>query len=209
MNTPKEVLIAPKVGIMYDIETLGLGVRSVIWEHAMISFSLDDPTNYVRLYQQFLPQQPQLDLLIDSRKVEIKNIGYLVRGSEASRNRYISALDGDGSGDYDDLRAFLNAFVREFEQMTVGLQPSEYIFICKGLNFDVPMIQDLLTSFGIKCPWHYQSVHCLRTTMRDAGLDQHSIPVADGLLLHSALDDCKHQINLWVAAQKLLATGRV
>lgn len=193
-----------KVGVMIDIETLSLKTGAVVWEAAMISFPLDDPETHVREFEIFLPIQPQLDLL-QPRKIDAQTLGYWMKKPEAARLRILNAIEGN----YDDLAAFLRRLVREFEAMTEGLEKDEYITICKGLNFDIPVLVSLFDSFGIEAPWHYQTLHCLRSTMRDAGLDQYSIPFPENLVQHQALADCVHQINLWTAAQKMIATGRV
>lgn len=198
-------IVEPKVIVMIDLETLGLGADSVIWEAAMVSVAYDDPTTYVREFQTFLPIQPQLDLIGARRKIDAETLGYWLEKPEESRLRLKEAIFGD----YDDLAALVRSIERAFKEMIVGLKNDEYIVVCKGLNFDVPLLTSLFASFGIKAPWYYRGLHCLRSTMRDAGLDQFSIPFIDGGIAHQALWDCKHQLNLWVASQKLLATGRL
>lgn len=194
--------MAHKVGIMIDIETLSLAAQAVIWEIGMVSFSLDDPSTYVREFRISLPIQPQLDM---NRKIDASTLGYWFKKPESAR----AAIQDSIEGNYDDLVAFVRRFIREFDTMRAGLGDTEYLTICKGLNFDVPLLTDLITACGETVPWFYRSLNCLRSMSVAADLDINSIPFKDGLTPHRALDDAKHQIHLWDLIQTKLGTGKL
>lgn len=199
----KSDYVIPKVGIMCDIESLALGVRPVITQIAFYSFSMDDPETIVRHVWNYLPIQPQLELL-PPRVIQAKTIGWWLQQSDEARRKMLESMDGD----FTDLQALLRHTVREFGFMVEGLKPGEYELIARGPQFDIAAFETLLQECGVEVPWGYATIRDLRTKMSDAMITTNDVAKPDGFISHQAGWDCIYQIKCWAEANRLLGAAR-
>lgn len=182
-----------RIGIMTDIETLGIGPRSVITQWAFIAFDLDDPDTIIKEVHEFLPIQPQFAF---NRQVSGGTLIYWITHPEEAARMAFKANDGN---DLDELLAVIRSVTRKVEQ--VIHDADDYEVWARGPQFDIVNIESLLEDIGEPAPWQYNKIMDLRTTMRAAGLASADVDNT-GIIPHVALDDCRFQIRCYVEAMR-------
>jgi hypothetical protein len=63
-----------------------------------------------------------------------------------------------------------------------------------GASFDIPMLEQACSSYGVKVPWKYSAATCLRTWRKLPGAFDVPYPEFEGIP-HHALHDAIHQVK--------------
>ena len=191
----KKKVVEPEVGIMFDIESLDVGPRSVVTEVAFVAFDLADPTTVLKSVEESLPIEPQLAL---RRTISADTLLWWMKQPELARSR----MQNCTGNDMEELFALIRSINRKFLQVT---KDKDYEVFARGPQFDIVNIESLCTDAGEDAPWQYYKVRDLRTIMATAGI--HSADVERNLKLHPehiAKADCMYQIQCLAEANARL-----
>lgn len=182
-----------KIGLMLDIETLGLRPDSVITQIALVPWIIDSPNQeFLPPVHLYLPLAPQ-ELLIPPRVISAGTVLYWMKQSDEARERF----NENDSTDMEELKAYVQNFVFRFQRF-VGDQP--YELWARGPQFDCVLVESLLAQFGLNIPWDYTKVRDLRTLMSAAGLDTSDVVRPSHMTPHVAFYDCQYQIMCYESA---------
>ena len=187
MTAPK-----PEICIMYDIESLDTGPRSIVSQIAYQAFPTDDPETVLGKAVVYLPIQPQIEL---KRTVSADTLVWWMQQSEEARQRFAMST-GD---EFETLPALLRFVTRKFIEI-VG--DKSYEIWARGPQFDIVNIESLMADVAVKVPWRYDRVRDLRTLMAMAGLSTSAgdVPRPADMPLHMADHDCRYQILCYAEA---------
>lgn len=195
-----------KIGLMLDIETFGTGPEAVVWQSALFGFDLADPETILEFpHFQYLPIQPQLDLL-PARKVDASTLIYWMKQGDDAR----LAIENCDSTDFDDLPSLMRHFMRAFDRMTDGGNKSWELWT-RG-NFDVPIMTSLLSQAGFVAPWqidgNFRNLRDLRTLEAVSGVSYKDVDQPVGFVKHRADWDCRFQIGHYAACMAALGAAK-
>lgn len=165
--------------LMIDIETLGVNIRCPVLEIGAVVFSGTDilDKNLFRL-----DLQQQFDV---GRKADWSTLNWWMGQDPRVREM---VFGGFRDNCVKSLQQFLGFYSKH--------QPK--LVWCKGLSFDLPIIESLLEDFGLLAPWRYYNTRDLRTLSALLG-DAGKTKAQDA---HSAEADCLHQIKLLALARE-------
>lgn len=200
-------LSTASVGLMMDIETLGKGPDAVVWQSALYGWDLSDPdTLFDFPHFQYLPIQPQLDLL-PARRVDASTMIYWMKQDDDAR----LAIENCDSTEFDDLPSLMRHFLRAFDRMTDGGNKTWELWT-RG-NFDVPIMSSLLRQAGFIAPWdinqNFRNLRDLRTLEQISGVSYKDVDQPIGFIKHRADWDCKFQIGHHTACMKALGATKI
>lgn len=191
----------PTLGLMLDIETLDLGARPVTTQIALYPFDMETEELIHDALHQFLPIQPQLDL-IPARTISAETLLWWMKQGDQAR----SAFERNLSEDFDELPILMQQLIRRFNKLTQN-GTIEYELIAKGPQFDVVAVETLMRDCGLQAPWRYDRVIDLRTLQRYAGVSSKDLTPPKGFIAHSADWDAKFQIEVYFETKRRLRGG--
>lgn len=174
-----------RVGIMLDLETIGTGVRAPILQVAFIAFDLDDPDNRFRKVEEYLPITPQVKTF--SRHIDFDTMLFWQKKPNA-----VERFANNTGDDFDELDALVKSVN---SKMTQAISDRYHEVWARGINFDLPIWESLLTDLGQQEPYRYDSGSDLRTIMREAGITKKDVERPAKWPEHHALSDCEYQID--------------
>lgn len=189
----------PQVLLMVDIETLALGPRPVITQAALLGYDLEEDEMLESRHVQYYPVDPQQQI-IPPRRIMAKTIAWWMKQSDEARERFELST----SDDFQDLPALARNLISVFNLLTHN-GTKRYELVAKGPQFDIVALETLLEELGLDVPWDYGLVRDLRTLCADAGLNPKNVAKPSGFIPHVAYWDARWQINIYLAAKKLLA----
>lgn len=172
------------IGIMIDIETLDTRPKGVVTQIGMVIVDLQDPTTPIRVIEETLPIQPQLEL---NRTIGADTMLFWMRQPDETRKH----LQDCGGNDLEELLAITRNINRKLDS-EIRSANNDYEVWARGPQFDVVMLESLFQDCGQSVLWTYDSVRDLRTFMKQAGVKSEDVDSA-GLVPHDAVDDCKFQ----------------
>lgn len=191
-----------EIGLMLDVETLGLGSRAIVTQIGLYGFSMETEELLPDPLHIYLPIQPQLDL-VPPRTITAETLVFWMDQSAEAR----AGFERNLSDEFEELPILMRQFVRRFNSFTKNGE-LEYELIAKGPQFDAVLVETLLADCGMRAPWRYDRVTDLRTLMRSAGVHNRDITPPIGFIAHRADWDCKFQIKAYFEAKrKLRARG--
>lgn len=182
------------IGIMLDLETLGVTPNAVVTQVAMTAFDLSEPERIISEVVEYLPIQPQLDA---GRQIDASTLTWWMRQSDVARGVF-SKSDGD---DPEELNALIRHIRRKFVQLT---ENKDYQVWARGPQFDVVMLESLMFMVKESAPWKYDSVRDLRTLMDAAGITTDDVERNPAYLPHIARYDNFYQIDCYSVAMTAL-----
>lgn len=185
-----------KVGVMWDIETLDLGSRSVITQIGFIGRDLADPETTIREVHEYLPAEPQLAL---NRTMSFSTILWWMKQSDEARLKFVESTGND----FDELLALVRSVITKFDKLVN--QFDDYEVIAQGPQFDIVNLETLFSDCGQKVPWSYNKVVDLRTLARYADVTKENFPRPERFVAHNAIEDCRWQWMVYVEAVRKLA----
>lgn len=187
----------PDICIMYDIESLDTGPRSVVSQIGFQAFPADDPDKVLSKAVVYLPLQPQIEL---KRTVSAATIAWWMKQDDAARSRFEMST-GD---EFEELPALLRFIARKFSEVTAEGTKS-YELWAKGPQFDITNIETLMQETGVRVPWRYDRVRDLRTLMALAGIRTEDVPRPESMTAHMADEDARYQILCYSEALSRLS----
>lgn len=193
--------MSDKVGVMIDLETLGLGPRSVVSQVGIIAFALDNPEQTIRSVEQYLTIQPQIAL---NRTIDFDTVLWWMQQDEKARNRFIDNVGND----MEELLANVRSIARKLSQIIEQAGGHDNVEIwAKGPQFDIVILETLLVDCGVEVPWKYNRIMDLRTLMALAGVATADVD-SSGITKHVALEDCRFQVRCYAEAVKQLHSNQ-
>jgi hypothetical protein len=173
--------------LMIDLETLSLAPNAIVTEIGAITFD-------IHMQDLILDQKSwQLDIAVQvkmKRHMDHETIIWWMKQSDAARRKM-----------YDAQRMAVNTALEEFE--TTFDWPNIEGIWSHGLNFDIPILEDLIKQWGKKVPWHYRTPRDTRTLFWLAG----GVKPEGHVVAHSAIDDCIAQARAVQRAFGILSAG--
>lgn len=188
--------------LMFDIESLDVGPRSVVTQIGMYGFDLDDEEILPDPVMSYLPIQPQLNL-INPRSVSASTIIWWMGQSSNAR----AGFEQSSGDDFEELASLMRHLVRNFNRLTNN-GTLAYELWARGPQFDIVNIESLLIDVGLPVPWKYNRVRDLRTLMAQANLKTADVPEPKGYVQHHAGWDCRYQLDCYMAARKALRSHK-
>lgn len=192
-----------KIGVMYDIESLDLGPRSVVTQIGMMGFDMDSEEILQRPIESFLPIQPQLDL-IHPRTISAKTLWWWMQQSVEARAKFEYSLDED----FEALPILMRHMIMGFNRLTNDGK-ADYTIFARGPQFDIVNLESLCKDCGLTPPWKHNRIEDLRTLLNRAGMtkeDEAKLQSPDHVP-HSALSDCRHQISMLFEANRRIGSS--
>lgn len=171
--------------LMIDLETLGVCADSVVIEIGAVPFSFNGEIgSEFQIY-------PKVQEQISNRKVEWSSIKFWMSQNFDVRNNQIHA-----HRDFD-LFESLNILTRF---CAGNMNPNFNVW---GNGFDIPLLNQAYSSFGLKTPWSYKKIMDCRTI---SWLSKISVKKFENEsdVKHSAVSDCKFQIRFVVDSYRIL-----
>lgn len=160
--------------LMIDIETLGSTVRSPVLEIGSVVF---EGNNIIAEDLQRLDLQQQFNL---RRMPDWSTLTWWMAQNPAVREQVFGGYRGNCQQALQKFHIF------------VDKQNPQRIW-CKGLSFDLPIIESLLMDFKLPPPpWKFWDTRDARTVIALLGKDGR----VKAQNAHSSIDDCRHQIKL-------------
>jgi hypothetical protein len=194
----------PKLVLMLDVETLATTTSAVVWQSALYGIDSSDPTTLLDFpSHQYLPIQPQLDLL-PARQIQADTLLFWMKPENAEA-RELMATECD-SPDFDELSAVLRHFNRALERY-IDQSGGDYELWTRG-QFDLPIMQSLLTQAGLPILWDFRKTRDLRTLESVSGVSYRDVPQPQGFIKHRADWDAIFQLSHWAACMKALGADK-
>jgi len=185
------------LGFMLDIETLGLAETAIVLQAAFIPFYVDDIHAPLSPIKVSFAIQPQIDI---GRSWSADTLKWWLR--QANTLPLMESLTDNNTFGLQDNVQWLADRLGDWLKNCVVTE-----LWCKGAGFDTRIMKNLFLQLGVTWPFGYSIERDLRTLMAAAGMDNNSIPRANDLALHSAMDDARHQITQLAVARKRLGRG--
>lgn len=163
--------------LMIDFETLGTTPDCVVISLGACLFT---PKGGIKddLYIRF-DMSEQLKL---GRKIDSETLEWWMSQSDRAR-----AVFKEKNG--ESIRK-THAFI---SRMLMNSDPKKVRVWCKGLDFDVSIINDIFGMFDQPTPWKFWNVACFRTFLYLTG-----IKVDRSKIAHNALDDARAQAQILI-----------
>lgn len=160
--------------LMIDIETLGTAAKSVVL--AIGAYGKDKLGNEFKHYVRIDTDSQ----LAKGRKIDASTMKWWMTQNPNAKTIFDEKED--------DTYASLTHFFHEIEG---SFHMDEMTVFGNGANFDITIIEDLLSDFDVKVPWKFWNIRCYRTikNMRP------QIKMLRQGVHHNALDDAKSQFE--------------
>ena len=178
-------LIANRLNIMIDIETVGKSVGCGIVQIAAVPFRTNG--EYIAPFE--------IKISVDSNLVEglVADQETMIWWDKQPREVRDTVFSGVTS-----VREALGEFYLYLIRTNSVIIPW-----CKGAGFDVPILEYAMRKFGIPVPWGYQSVRCFRTLESLFTIPPNMVPTKPRGL-HDALVDADYQARVATTILNLL-----
>lgn len=194
-----------RIGLMLDIETLGIASDAVVIEIAMVPFDLYDEdrfADHVGEFREYLPVDPQIAA---GSTVSASTLAWWM-GSDQVSDRARIRMSKRLEGDTPMLAKVLERAAFNMRSWRKAANGDGFELWAKGPQFDVVILERLLNTAGIHIPYKYNEVRDLRTLIKEADLDLELVTKPKDFIAHSALSDCRFQIASYYAARTKLGT---
>lgn len=185
------------LGIQLDCETLGLDPNAVCLEIAAVPFDMDNPgiDSIHEIARGYLPMDPQINA---GRTVNASTFKFWMEQDFEARMKVIANLEGNFTqleNTMHRIMRLIHGWMHGSEQVTV---------MCRGTDFDLPLIKSLCALTQVEIPWKYNQAMCLRSLCNKLGISTKDIEPPRDYVKHSALSDCKYQILQYAAVHEKL-----
>lgn len=184
-NSPR--VYKPKRHIIIDTETLSIKRNAAVVDVAAVVVDFNFGGITTKEFQQFIRQGEQ---------VEAGHTFHIDEGTIDWHNRhdpeFLPQCENQGV-------SFQEAMTNFNEWIFAQSQGVELHFWSQGKDFDYPILENMFEAAGLKHPWKYSYVHCLRDLVF---LNPASRIRGVGPVAHKALLDARHE------AQQLVATTK-
>lgn len=186
------------ITIMVDTETLDIKPTAVVTQLAFIVAPTRDLTEVLAFDSWYLPLQPQLD---SGRTIGGDTLIWWMDQSDEARAKFKENRGGDS----DVLVAFVRSFIRKVDMAIQEAHSTggKVDIVAKGPQFDIVIIESLISLCGEEAPWKYNWISDLRTLMNRAEVHTDDVK-HDDIVKHVALEDCRLQLRLLEAAERKL-----
>lgn len=147
----------PSQFAMIDLETLAVHMNAAVLQIGVAAWQFDGEGAEIedspfRVFNEYLPLQPQIDL---GRIIQAGTIKFHI---DLGFNCLVRSITSDNG-----LVETLHTFAGFFDDL------EDYAVISRGAAFDFPIIESLMTLVGVKVPWKYNQVWDHRTVMNLVG----------------------------------------
>lgn len=176
--------------VMIDIETLGTGPDAVILSIGATEFTLEQGVDYTEEYYPLTLYKRIKANSQPNRKIDADTVDWWMRqSSEAQKALY----DGEQCTLEIGLKA-LGIFLDHWDNPIVW---------ANGVAFDIAILDHAYRQLGMKSPWRYSNVSCMRTlrNLVPSWVADSVHPIGDA---HNAINDAQWQANYVAAALKYL-----
>lgn len=185
------------LGIMIDCETLGLDPNAVCLEIAAVPFDMDNPEieSILEIARGYLPMDPQVNM---GRSITASTFKFWMEQPGDARMKVTKNLEGNLSqleNTVHRIMRLIRGWMHEPDRITV---------MCRGTDFDLPILASLCAMTNVEIPWEYNQTMCLRTLCNKLGISTKDITPPLDYVKHSALSDCKFQILQYAAVHEKL-----
>lgn len=168
-----------KINVMVDLETLGTMVNAPILSIGACVFNMEGPVQG----KQAFYVECSLESQLDHRPIDLTTLRW---------------WNKQGNAPYDGETA-LNVALANFNQWLVMVSDGkvdDLIVWCKGLDFDIAILNLAIRQQNINVMWKYNAVRDMRTVLKVLKSNS-SIEKLEALKNnpqpHNALEDAKHQ----------------
>jgi hypothetical protein len=174
---------------MIDLETLSTRANAVIVE---VGYSLFETqgSGVNQSGRWNLRLEEQIDSVHMLRDVSTSTLMWWLDQSKEAQESAFKGLP----------KYTIQEFLAEFQEV-IPWHNIQAVW-CKGLTFDLPMLEDLHKQYGKLVPWHYRTPRDMRTLTWLAGMS--SADHVKPTLAHSAESDCIAQAQTVQMALKKL-----
>lgn len=177
--------------IMVDIETLGTGSDSTIFQIAAVAFDIKTGEHFSKFNR-----------IADIAENDFLDVdGSTLKWWLNTDKELLTKLLNDGFGSSE---ALLTNFHDWLTSLKVAVMDELYLW-GNGILFDNKMIQHQFESIGLEYPIYYKNDRDVRTIVELAsqklGITEAELKekyLDDSLVEHDAIDDCMYQISLVV-----------
>lgn len=164
------------IALMIDIETLGLGMRSVVTQIGYVVGNLE--TGEVLE----APTDLWMDVYAQKRDIDFDTVRWWMKQDRAVSDAVLVPPDGVSRITAGEARARLEALVTQYAEVDVWASPA---------MFDLSILTDL---FGGVKPWVYNAERDMMTLRRWLDPDYALAPPENGMQ-HLASADAKYQFD--------------
>ena len=199
-----------RLGIMIDVESMGLKPDALVWQVGMQSFNLDTGGFSSHIWaESYLPAQPLLDL---GQEVDAGTILFWMEQDDDAQSLFAkSCVREEG---IEVLKRRVNAMHQWVSTLIMMVAKAkyegEYEIWSNHPQFDLIKMAKLFGLFGLDVPWHHRSENDLATLKNACGLlfsgCEPDVPTNEESIhvKHKAIDDCRYQIECWKICQDKL-----
>lgn len=190
--------IRPTRHFMVDLETLAVDPRAAPWQIAIVEFVMHADGKCVSVGNDYvsLLNPDVIALFVENNEmVESEDTIKWLHGQPAIAQTFTHWYDVfKGSETKHDWMMY-TATSADLEQAFVrlGIDSNSQMW-AKGVDFDFPILSNLLRQYGIKEPWHYRNKNCMRSWINEAA--RWGVEVPKPSATHDAFQDCVEQIEL-------------
>lgn len=163
--------------IMLDIETLDTTARAVVISIGAVAFTLEGGARSFPFYRTVAYD----DQIAKGRRISADTLKFWNAQSEEARG---AAFGG--------VRVHTEFCLRELTEF-VSTRFSEPLIWAYPAAFDLAIMEDLYTDFGMDIPWSHRAKRCARTLYSLAG--NPSFKHEGHVLPHHPVSDCQVQIT--------------
>lgn len=173
--------------VMIDIETLGTGFDSIVTSIAAVAFNETDIDSESNSYFHNLPIAVQAEA---GRKISQETWNWW---AEQNINPMTVPTNGNEIKPYlIELSSFLNKLSQKGELKIWSNPPS----------FDIKILEDMYNQYDLPIPWNFRQLCDVRTVKTALGENRYKEFQNENP--HSAIDDCKYQIQIVQKFQSIL-----
>ena len=171
--------------IMIDLETIGVCADALVLTIGAVPFSFDGEMG--KEFEIYPTVQDQ----IGQRKVEWGALQFWFNQEDVVRHQQSDAIRTN------NLETSLNQLT-EFCQSNLDSN-----FKVWGNGFDIPLLNQAYSSYGMETPWSYKKIMDCRTITWLSKISTR-VHIDESDLKHNAVSDCKYQIRFIVDAFHVL-----
>lgn len=198
-----------RVDIMLDIETLGLTSNSQVTQISAVSFDItgEEEAYDIKVFDKYINV---FDKSFQFNKVDLNTVEWWIN---TDLDLFVSMLEKCKNSNeteiyvLKDFAEYINSFCNEYKNV--------YIW-SNGISFDLRIIKDKMSGYGINLPIKYNEERDVRTIIDLICCDlkitekeyKKMFEIKDNVK-HDALNDCLTQINWVVSAYRGLVYGDI
>lgn len=178
--------------IMIDIETIDITARAVVISLGAVAFTFERGAQAQPFFRA-LKYDDQLRL---GRRVSDSTLSFWSKQTDGAREAAFRGFKVDTMEALHELDDWLKT--RTHEGSLVWAYPAA---------FDLAILEDLYTDFGMTIPWSHRTKRCARTLAHLAGNPQYDEPPS--LIPHHPVSDCHNQIAQAQEAVRTINTAGI